>query len=297
MCKHAHMDWADLHTLLVLLRARTLQQAASALGVDRTTVGRRVDALEERLGAKLFVRTREGVRPTATAERLRPYAERMEVEAASLAQVARAGATVATGSVRVATTEALSTLLVTEGLLTLREQHPELVIELLGGNRPVDLTRGEADIALRLVPVKEAALRVRCVARLGFGLFAAPHYLHARGVPRSPAGLSGHDVLLPGGELAATPEAKWLAARPGVRVVFRSSSFPTLVEAAATGLGIVPLTLAWGDRDRRLTRLMPIDAVAKRGVWLVTKPEGALRAEVRVVGDRIAAILAASVRV
>ncbi len=158
------------------------------------------------------------------------------------------------------------------------------------------LTRGEADIALRLVRVKEAALRVRCVARLGFGLFAAPHYLHARGVPRTPAALSGHDVLLPGGELAATPEGKWLEARAGVRVVFRSNSFPTLVEAAAAGLGIVPLALVWGDRDRRLERLMPIESVAKRGVWLVTKPEGALRTEVRVVGDRIAAILAASVR-
>jgi len=289
------MDWADVHTLLVLLRARTLQQAATLLGVDRTTVGRRVDLLEDRLGAKLFVRTREGVRPTATAERLRPYAERMEIEAASLAQAARAGSKVATGIVRIATTEALSTFLVAEGLLALREQHPDLLIELLGSNRPVDLGRGEADIALRLVPAKEAALRVRCIARLGFGLFAAPSYLHARGLPRTPAGLAGHDVLLPGGELGATPESKWLAARAGVRVVFRSSSFPTLVEAAATGLGIVPLALAWGDRERRLERLMALDQVPRRGVWLVTKPEGALRTEVRVVGDRIAAILAASV--
>jgi DNA-binding transcriptional LysR family regulator len=283
------MEWGDVKVLLALLRAKSLHEAGTRLGVDRSTISRRVAALERSLGAQLFVRTREGIRPTAAAARLLPIAEKMEQGAAELAEAARGADELARGVVKIATTEALAAFLVAEGLLALREQHPDLVIELLGGNRPVDIARGEADIALRVVPPREAHLRVRCVARIGFGAFAAASYVRARGVPRTAAALRGHDVLLPGGELSRAPEARWLAARPGVRVVFRTSSMSALVAAASAGLGVAPLATAWGDRVTGLERLMTLDDVPKRAVWLVTRPEGG--GALRVVGDRIAAIL------
>ena len=288
------MEWDDVRMLLALLRAKNLQEAGGRLGVDRSTMSRRLSALEKSLGAPLFTRTREGLRPTAAVERLRPHAERMELEAAALAQAAVAADTV-TGVVRVATTEALAAYLVTEGLLGVREQHPELVVELLGGNRPVDLARGEADLAVRLVPLREASLRARCVAKLGIGLFASPAYLRARGAVRSVASLRGHDVLLPAGELAQLPEARWLAARTDVRVVFRSSSMPALVAAAVAGHGLTALTLAWGDAEAGLARVLALEEIPRRPVWLVTHAESAARPAVRVVGDRVAAIFARAV--
>jgi DNA-binding transcriptional LysR family regulator len=284
------MQWDDVRLLLALLRAKNLHDAAERLGVDRSTMSRRLTALEGALGTKLFTRTREGLRPTAAVERLRGHAERMEAEATALTLAATSTEARATGTVRVATTEALAAFLVAEGLLGVREQHPELSIELLGGNRPVDLTRGEADIAVRLVPLKEADLRVRCLARLGLGLFASPSYVRARGVVRSAAGLTGHDVILPAGELAVLPEAKWLAARPGVRVVLKTSSMTALVAAATAGLGIAPMTLPWGDRESSLERVLTLDEIPKRAVWLVTHPESADRAAVRVVCNRIGSI-------
>ncbi|CAN5683719.1 hypothetical protein BH09MYX1_BH09MYX1_23160 [soil metagenome] len=145
------MHWDDVRLLLVLLRAKNLRDAGDKLRVDRTTIGRRLSGLEKTLGARLSVRTRDGLRPTATAERLRPVAERMEADAAALVQTAAAGDERASGIVRVATTEALAVFLVQEGLLSVRDEHPDLVIELLGGNRPVDLGRGEADLALRCI--------------------------------------------------------------------------------------------------------------------------------------------------
>jgi len=286
------LPWDDVRVLLALLRAKNLAEAGARLRLDRTTMSRRLAALEKTLGVRLFARTREGLRPTAAAERLRVHAEAMEADATALTHAASAGDTRATGAVRVATTEAMGVFLVMQGLLGLREQHPDVVVEILGGNRPVDLARGEADVALRLSKVTEASLRVRCVARMAIGLFASPAYVRARGLPRTVGALRGHDVVLPGAELEHLPEARWLGARPGVRVTFRSSSMAALAAAAVAGEGIVALTLPWGDGDAGLERLMVVDDLPKRPVWLVTSAEAALRPAVRVVSDRIASIYA-----
>jgi DNA-binding transcriptional LysR family regulator len=283
------MDWDDVRVLLALLRAKNLHDAGARLGVDRSTISRRLGNLERRLGARLFARTREGLRPTATAERLRASAERMELEAAALELAAKAQSGNISGLVRVATTEAFALLLVSEGLLGLREEHPGLIIELLGGNRPLDLTRREADVALRVGPIRHASLRVRCVARMSIGLFASPAYLRTRGLVRSAHGLAGHDVLLPAGELSLLPEVKWLARRE-LRAVFRSSSMLALAEAARAGAGLVPLPLGWGQRDPALECALVLEEIPKRAIWLVTPAEG-LSAAARVVADRIASIL------
>jgi DNA-binding transcriptional LysR family regulator len=291
------MQWDDVRVLLALLRTANLGDAATRLHVDRSTVSRRLAALEKAVGGRLFVRTRDGLRPTAAAERLRIHAEKMELDATTLEIAAKATDQRAAGVVRVATTEAMATWLVSDGLLALRNEHPDLVIELLAGNRSVDLERGEADVALRLSPVRGATLRVRRVARHALGLFASPAYTRARGLARSPSALSGHDVLLPSGELSRLPEVRWLATRPGVRVVLRSSSMPALLAAAIAGWGIIPMALGWGDKQPGLERVMVLDHVPKRAVWLVSLAEASSRPAVRVVAERIAMICTRSASV
>jgi DNA-binding transcriptional LysR family regulator len=286
------VEWDDVRVLLAMFRAKNLHDAGLALGFDASTVSRRLAALEKRTGAQLFARTRDGLRPTAAAERLRPYAERMEADAAALVHAMRSADSQPSGVVRVATTDAFARMLVAEGLLAVRERHPELVIELVGGNRPIDLARGEADLAVRVAALRQPSLRARCLATMGVGLFASPAYLHARGAVSGPSALRGHDALVPSGELARLPEARWLAARPGVRVVFRSSSMPALVEAAVTGHGIVPLPVGWGDHEPGLERLFVIDAAGKRKIWLVSHEAASRRSDVRAVSQHIAAIFA-----
>jgi len=285
------VEWDDVRILLAVLRAKNLHEAGVRLGVDASTVSRRLTHLEARLEARLFVRTRDGLKPTVTAERLRPHAESMEASAACLVQATHAGEARTSGVVRLATTEAFARMLVTEGLLDVRTHHPDLVIELLSGNRPVDLARGEADIALRLAALKQPALRARCVAKMGIGLYATEAYLRARGTVRTPAGLRGHDVLLPTGELARLPEARWLAARTSTRVVFRSNSMPALIAAATAGHGLVPLPLGWGDSEPALERALVLDAVPLRKVWLVTHEATRERPAVDVVATEVASIL------
>jgi DNA-binding transcriptional LysR family regulator len=285
------MDWDDVRVLLAVLKAKNLQEAGATLGLDASTVSRRISTVERAVGARLFARTREGLRPTASAERLRPHAEAMQAEATEILRSAAAATTRASGVVRVATTEALARMLVGEGLLEVRREHPDIEIELFGGNTPVDLARGEADIAIRLTALKQPSLKARCVARMGVGLFASPAYLGARGRVRAPHLLAGHDVLLPSGELSRLPEAKWLASRPGVRPVFRSNCMPALVAAAAAGHGIVPLPLGWGDAEPSLERVLVLDHLAKRRVFLVMPEAAAARPAVRVVATHLTSTL------
>ena len=290
--------WDDVRLVLALLRTPSSERAAELLGIDRSTISRRLATIEKALGATLFARTRDGHRPTAAALRLRPHAEAMEQAARALEAAvgdAAAGAGAITGRVRVASTEGLAAMLVADGLLDISHAHPALDVEVIGGNRPVDLANDEADIALRMAAVREAALRVRCLARVGIGLFASHAYVGARGAPQQQAiargDLAGHDVLLPSGELARLPEARWLAARKGVRVVLHSNTMPALIAAAVAGHGIVALDVSWGRANTELAELAVLDHIPRRPVWLVTRSESPERAAIRVVRERIAAIV------
>lgn len=270
-----------------MLRAPTLALGAKALGIDKSTASRRIDGLETSLGAKLFVRTREGMRPSAVGERLRGHAERIEAEMLALTSAAVAGGEEIAGRVRIATTEGLAARLVQAGILELRNEHPGLELEVLGGNRPVDLSRGEADLAIRVTPATDPTLTVRVLHKSPIGLYAAPAYLGARGTPKRLSDLSGHDVLLPSAELDVLPEARLLRELPGVIVSFRSSSLPALVEAALRGHGLVPLTEAWGDGTAGLERVLTLSNIPPRPTWLVVHPDVANRPAVRFVMARI----------
>lgn len=287
----AELSWDDVRVLLALARSGTLAGAARQLGVDKATVSRRLAALERALSARLFLRTREGLKPSAEGERLLPHAEAMERAARGLRDAGAAAPDEVSGVVRLATTEAMASRLVSSGLLDLCVTWPRLELELLGGNRPVDLLKNEADLALRVSPPEQRSLKSRVVARLGFALFASPGYLRQRGTPASAAQLSGHDVLVLSGELARLPEAKWLSSRPGVRVKLRSSSMGALLEAARAGHGLCVLTKAWGDSEAGVDCVLALPNLAPRPVWLLTHPELGQRRAVKVVADRVAELM------
>ncbi|MCE9578540.1 MAG: LysR family transcriptional regulator [Deltaproteobacteria bacterium] len=283
------MDWNDVRVFRAVALARSLAQGARQLDLDRSTASRRISALEDELGARLFLRTRAGLRPSPAGERLLIHAERMATEARALEAAAHDEGARVSGLVRIASTEALATMLVRDGLLRLRAHHPDLELELLGGNRAVDLARGEADLALRLSAATAPSLRARRLARLPFALFASPAYLERRGRPADE--LAGHDAIGFAGDLAALPEARWLAARPGLRIVLRSSSIPALIAAIVDGHGLGVLPRATGDLEPGLVRLRDLPAIAPRTLWLVMHPDAAARAAVKVVADHVAAIV------
>src|SRR5947209_2893704 len=121
-CKNARMNWDDVRVFLAVARAESLDRGAREAGLDRSTASRRISALEAALGARVFLRTREGLRVAPAGARLLEHAERMASEARAFAAEAADAGGEMVGTVRVATTEALAVLLVEEGLLDLRER-------------------------------------------------------------------------------------------------------------------------------------------------------------------------------
>jgi len=281
---HTVPDWNDFRYFLAVARAGTLVGAARALGVEHSTVGRRLAALESALGTKLFTRTPDGLVITRAGQDIRPLAEDMAVRAEAIGRrISGEDARIA-GTVRVTASEALSSYLATK-LVFLGERHPELMVEILSGNRAYDLLRGEADLAIRVMELTEPDLVARKIAQAGWSLYASPSYVERRGQPESPEALAGHDVVGYDESLVGIPGALWLAKHgTGAKTALRSNSIVNAFNAATFGVGIASLPCFMCAREPRLVRLTAL-VVGSRDVFLVVHPDLAKVARVRAVMD------------
>jgi DNA-binding transcriptional LysR family regulator len=263
----ALLDWNDLHTFLAIQRAGTLAGAAAVLRLNPTTVGRRLAALEDEVGARLFDRTPDGYLLTRAGRDLVPLAERMEAAAFAVErEIAGADQRLA-GTVRVSTTEMLGSRFVAPQLPRFRERHPEIVLELSCQARSVSLARRDADVVMRLSRPREDDVVARQVASIRLGLYAAPAYLDARGRPGDR--LDGHDVLLFAASPAFASENDWLEARLGAgRAVLRCDSVSAVYAAAVAGTGIALLPCIVADGDAQLERVPSDGQPAPRHIWL-----------------------------
>ncbi|HVM83821.1 MAG TPA: LysR family transcriptional regulator [Candidatus Binatia bacterium] len=227
--------WDDLHCLLEALQHGSLAAGARALGIDHTTIGRRIRRLEQDLRQPVFERQRPGLALTPFGEAALVEVERMRDAAATIARLAQARPKLA-GLVRLTTTGMFATAYLTPVLAGLRKRHPLIEIELIVEERNVSLARREADIALRLARPKDGDLVARKVATLGYGLYASPLYLR-RAKPDALAFVGFEDTHLD------LPEIGWLnACSRGHTVAFRSNYRMAQVEAvrADLGIGVLP---------------------------------------------------------
>lgn len=288
--RHAMMqgvDWNDLRHFLAAYRAGSLAGAARELGCEYTTVGRHIVALETSLATTLFVRTPDGLTPTPAATELFPLAEQIERAAAEITMRAAGHDERAEGTVRVTCPEGFSAYIVDQ-LGELRTRHPQLVVEVIADIRPLDLARGEADIALRMSPTTQPDLVSRTLCEMPWRLFAAPAYLERHGVPRLDD-LRGHDIVGYDDSLAHVPGAQWLAAHAGdATVTFRGNSLRAILDAAAAGLGLTVLPHFFASREPRL-RLVAPDVLGKRTLTIVSHPDLKKVARVRLVHDALTA--------
>jgi DNA-binding transcriptional LysR family regulator len=272
------LNWDDLRYFLGAVRARTLAGAARALRVEHTTIGRRLSSLERSLGAPLVLRGPGGLTLTPLGESVVPLVEKVEqavVAVRDLVSIRRA-------RVRLAVPSGFTTLF-TPHVAQLLEAHPKLSLELVSGARPVDLKKGEADLAIRVGPVADKDLVARKICDVGWALYASSAYLARREAPRNPNDLSGHEVIGFDPSLAGVPAAQWLEARSAsAKVVMRSREATDMLAAATSGVGLAALPCMFGDPEPKLTRLTP-DVIASRTVSLIYRREAKLSPEVRAV--------------
>jgi DNA-binding transcriptional LysR family regulator len=272
------LNWDDLRYFLLAARAGTLAGAARSSGVQHTTIGRRLSALERSFGAPLLLRSPDGLSLTPLGEQLLPLVA--DVERHVLAVRERAAAQ--RGRVRVALPSGFIGLFADE-LVQLRAAHPEVILETVSGGQLLDLQRGEAELAVRLGPIDDESLVARSLGEVGWSLYASPRYLKDHSAPAQPEALHGHKVIAYGADLASMPAAQWLERHAADAVlVLRTNEMATMLEAAKSGAGMAVLPCMLADDDPALVRLTP-KVLASRALSLVYRREVRLNESVRVV--------------
>lgn len=247
------LDWGHLRFFLEMVREGSLSRAAQRLGVDWNTVARRVAALEEELGLALFDRGPQGWVRTGAGEELAAMASRVEEDVLALRRHADARDRAVAGTVRLTSSSHLAAHLLSPALPLLRERHPSLVLEIAADQRTFDLTRREADLALRMGRPRDAGLVTRKMADVAYAFYAAPGYRAAR---RGPVDFAADAFIGLDDSLAGAPQERWLArVGPGRRIVFRSNSTASLQAAARVGVGVAVLPRFVADADPGLVRM------------------------------------------
>lgn len=280
-------DWDDLRYFLHAARARSLAGAARQLGVEHSTIGRRLTVLERALGAALVLRRPDGLQLSPLGEQLVPIAESVERSMSAIAELVASER----ARVRLALPSGF-TALFTAGLADLRALHPDLSLELVSGARPVDLERGEADLAIRSGRITDKDLVVRKLCASGWSLYASEAYLARHPEPIDPDDLRGHEVIGFDSSLAKGVAATWIGEHASTAtVVLRSREMTDMVAAAATGVGLAVLPCMLGDADPRLIRLTK-RVVASHNLSLVYRREARLSNHVRAVVRFVTAVFA-----
>lgn len=287
------LDWNGLQVILALARHQSLERAAEDLDVDPSTVSRRMHALEQDIGARIFDRTTTGHRLTTLGRRLLETAERVEADVAAMEREADRADQRLEGMIRIATSDAFGRHRLSPILCSFHRRHPDVDFELVADNRAANLIRSEADVAIRFVRPTQAHLASRRVAGLGQGLYGSRAYLAEH--PFRPAeGLRGHRLVGFHSGLSSMPEARWMNERAqGARFVLRANRVDLLLPAVLGGLGLAVLPCYLADGEPDLLRLLGPREVVLRDLWLVLHRDSRRIARVRAFVDHFAEEVAA----
>lgn len=237
------LPWADLELFLAVAETRSFSAGARRLGVTQPTVSRRIAALEENLGRTLFQRNVEGARLTAEGERLLPAAEQMARWAAEVGRSIETWSDTVEGAVRIAAPPGLAFDLLVPFARDLRSSLPGVRLELLTGIEHVDLSRGQADIALRTRRPVQADLEVVLALQAELGVFVSPAYARRLRKAPCPLPLATLDWITwsyPNEHLSPRPELERLI--QNFRPAFASNDYLAQQRAVALGLGAMILS-------------------------------------------------------
>ncbi len=277
------MNWDDVKFVLAVSRGQTLSAAARQLKVDQTTVGRRLAALEQAAGSKLFRRVDGRLVPTEAGEIVSTRAERVETEMLALEeQLAGADITPA-GVVRLTATPILANRLLIPRLGPLLSKHPKLVVEIVAEPRNLSLTRRDADIAVRFARPEAGPMLCRKLGRIGFSIYAPAGH-----APAAVPWLTYEE------HFSHLPQARWMARNTGTseQAQLKVNDAESLYRATVAGLGRTVLPDFVAQDDARLVRLSP-KPVVDREAWLLVHPDMRHLPRISVVVDWLIAVFAA----
>ena len=282
------MDWDLARIFLSVARAGQFLGAARQLRLDHATVGRRISALEDSLGVKLFERRPNGCVLTPAGERFLVSAERIEADMLRVQTDLGGTDVAAAGTVRIGAPDGFGTYFLSTRLGRLMERHPRLTLQLVPVPRTFSLSKREADIAIVVDRPAEGRLKVRKLTDYALGFYASRAYLDQHGEPATLDDLQGHVLvtyvqdLLFAGALNYFPQAFGSQFRR-----FECAGVLGQGEAVRAGVGIGILHEYHAAHDPDLRRILP-DQTFRRSYWLLTHADTRDLTRVRVVSDFIA---------
>jgi len=269
------LDWNDLKYFVAVAQHGSTLAAGRALGVDQSTVQRRLGALERHIGRALVQRHTSGYRLTDFGTEMLEAARNVERAAGDFEQALLVSKRNAAGVIRLTCPEPLVSRFTRSGLLDrFQAQYPGLHVEFVMSDKYVDLRTGEADVALRSGDTDDGVLVGRKVGDSLWAVYASQDYVARRGKPSSVKELAAHPLAGFEEGMAGHRASQWLRqVAPNASIVARSGSVLGLVHSVKAGVAIAPLPTALGDAEADLVRVLgPIPALARD--WrLLAMPE------------------------
>ena len=264
-------SWDEIRTAYHVARAGTVSGAAEALGVHHATVIRHVNALEERMGVKLFQRHPRGYTATEAGADLLTVARATDDQFEQLQSRIRGRGDEVSGELVVTSLHSASPMLVPI-LTRFRARHPGLIVRYLTGDRILRLEYGEAHVAIRAgAPPENPDNVVQRFGAMESAIYGAESYLSARGTPASEEDLAGHDFVSLDDASSRAPFARWLRERvPPERIVFRASDLRIMREAVVAGAGLGFVSCWDAPRWPELRLVLPPQEAWAAPLWLVT---------------------------
>lgn len=289
-----NLSWDLCRSFLAVLRQGSLSAAARDLQLTQPTLGRHIAEIEATLGAALFLRSQGGLAPTDAALLLKPHAEAMEAAASALVRTASGGIDEARGVVRLTASEMIGVEVLPPILAGFREAHPAIVIELALSNLNQDLSRRDADIAVRMARPTQKALVARKLGRVGISLYAHKSYLARTGQPRSLAELQDHALI----GFDADPWSLRYFRRSGLSVTpelfaLKTDSEHAQLAALRAGFGIGGCQDGIARRNPDLVAVLPSLVHFELEMWLVMHEDLRATRRVRLLYDHLARALQA----
>lgn len=264
-------NWDEIRTAFQVARLGTVSGAAEALGVHHATVIRHIDALERRLGTRLFQRHARGYTPTEAGRDLLSVAQATEDQFSQLASRIKGQGEVVAGELLVTAITGVSDLLVPV-FAAFQSEHPRVIIRFLTDMRMFRLDFGEAHVAIRAgSQPQEPDYVVQPLVRLNYGLYASQGYAEANGLPAGPEDFAQHRFIGHDDLDSRAPFYRWQRNHvPQERVSFRATEQDALHRAVSAGLGIgfIPARVARQYPD--LVEVMPPQPDWEAPVWMVT---------------------------
>jgi DNA-binding transcriptional LysR family regulator len=271
------LSWDDFRYVKAIADTRSLAGAAQELSVNHSTVFRRLAQIEEQLGSRLFERSRGGYALTPCGEEMVRLAERMGEDIVAFERQVTGHDLRPSGELRVTTNDTVLIYLMTDIFAGFRGAYPEISLDVVVANQALNLSKRDADVAIRATDRPPEALIGRRAASIAWAVFAASEKAPQNCDPQSEA--RDAEWIGFGDNLANLKAAKWLKERGG-KVVYRINTVLGLAEATAAGMGLGLLPCFIGSKTPGLTRISSPIADVVDDLWLLTHAD--LRATARV---------------